>query len=195
MPATALDTKTALVVIDLQKGIAAYPTVHPMRDVVANTARLAEAFRRAQLPVVLVTVTFSPDGADMLRPRAEVRRDIPWSADFAELLPELGAKPGDLLVTKRQPNAFYGTELDLQLRRRGVTGIVLAGVSTSIGVDGTARAAYERAYNVTFASDAITDMDLATHEHVMTKVFPRLGEIDATDALLALLRGRSPVQG
>jgi len=189
MPATALDPKTALVVIDLQKGIAAYPTVHPFRDVVANTARLAEAFRRARLPVVLVTVSFSPDGGDMLRPRAEVRRDLTLSPDFAELVPELGAKPGDLHITKRQPNAFYGTDLDLQLRRRGITGIVLTGVSTSAGVDGTARAAHERAYNVTFASDAITDMDAATHEHVMKKVFPRLGEIDTTDALLALLQG------
>jgi nicotinamidase-related amidase len=191
MPATTLDPKTALVVIDLQKGLAAFPLVHPFPDIVSNTRRLAEAFRHAGLPVVLVTVTFSPDGGDKFRSRTEAPpRAFPTSPDFAELVPELGAKPGDILITKRQPNAFYGTELDLQLRRRQVTGIVLTGVSTSSGVDSTARAAHERAYNVTFASDAITDMDPAAHDFVMKKIFPKLGEIEGTDALLALLQGR-----
>jgi nicotinamidase-related amidase len=188
MPATALDPATALVVIDLQKGMSAFPTVHPFPGVIANTVRLAEAFRRAELPVILVTVAFSADGGDRLRSRTDVpARAIPMTPGFAEIVPELGPDPGDLLIVKRQPNAFYGTELDLQLRRRGVTGIVLTGVSTSSGVDGTARAAYERAYNITFASDAITDLDAATHEHIMKKVYPRLGEVDTTDAILALL--------
>jgi nicotinamidase-related amidase len=189
MPATALDSRTALVVIDLQKGIAAFPTVHPFREIVGNTVRLADAFRQARLPVVLVTVTFSPDGGDRLRSRAEAPpRALPTSPDFAELVPELTPKPGDLVITKRQPNAFYGTELDLQLRRRQITGIVLTGVSTSHGVDATARAAHERAYNITFASDAITDLDPTAHEFVVKRIFPRLGEIDSTDALLGLLQ-------
>jgi nicotinamidase-related amidase len=166
------------------------PTTHPFRDVVANTARLAEGFRAAGLPVVLVNVMGSADGADFVRTRIEVRPRMafPLPPDFGELVPELGARPEDLRITKRQPNAFYGTELDLQLRRRKITGIVLTGVSTSMGVDATARAAHERAYNVTFASDAIADTDPACHEHELAKVFPRLGEIDTTGALLALLR-------
>jgi nicotinamidase-related amidase len=191
MPATALDPRTALVVIDLQKGLALYPTVHPVANIVANARRLAEAFRRAHLPVVLVNVAFSLDGADRFCGRTEVpARPLPATAEFADLIPELGAQPGDLRIAKRQPNAFYGTELDLQLRRRQITGIVLTGIATGAGVDMTARAAHERAYNVTFASDAITDMDPATHEHVMTKVFPRFGELDTTDALIALLAAR-----
>jgi nicotinamidase-related amidase len=191
MPATALDAKTALVVIDLQKGIAALPTVHPIGGVIANAARLAVGFRTAGLPVVLVTVTFSPDGGDALQPRVDVPRRFATPPGFADLMPELDAQPGDLRITKRQPNAFYGTELDLQLRRRGVTGIVLAGVSTSSGVDGTARAAFERAFNITFAADAITDLDPAAHDFVMTKLFPRIGEIDSTDAIIGLLRARA----
>jgi nicotinamidase-related amidase len=188
MPATALDPKTALVVIDLQKGISAFPLVHPFGDIVANTVRLAGAFRRAELPVVLVNVMFSPDGGDRLRTRAEIQFTAPLPPDFAELVPELDPKPADIRITKRQPNAFYGTDLDLQLRRRQITGIVLAGVATSIGVDGTARAANERAYNVTFASDAMTDRDPAAHEFALKKMFPRLGEIDTTDAILRLLQ-------
>jgi nicotinamidase-related amidase len=189
MTATALDPKTALVVIDLQKGLSSFPTVHPFRDIVAKTARLAEAFRAAELPVVLVTVGFSPDGGDMVRTRTDAPpRAIPTAPEFFEVVPELGPKAGDLLVKKRQPNAFYGTELDLQLRRRHVTGIVLTGVSTSNGVDATARGAHERAYNVTFASDAMTDIDSEAHEFALKKVFPRVGEVDSTDAILALLR-------
>jgi nicotinamidase-related amidase len=189
MAVTALDPKTALVVIDLQKGIAAFPTVHPARDIAATSGRLAEAFRAANLPVVLVTVAFSADGGDAPVTRVEVRRKLPpMTPEFSELMPELAASPGDIRIVKRQPNAFYGTELDLQLRRRHVTGIVLCGISTSSGVDGTARAAQERVYNVTFASDAMSDGDAATHEHVLTKVFPRLGEVGTTDEILALLK-------
>lgn len=189
MPATALDPKTALVVIDLQKGLSTFPTIHPFGDVVSNTRRLADAFRRAELPVVLVTVTFSADGGDRLRSRTETPpRVMPTSPEWVQLVPELGPNSGDILITKRQWSAFYGTELDLQLRRRQVTGIVLTGVATSIGVDTTARAAHERGYNVTFASDAITDVDPVAHEFVMKKIFPRLGEVDSTDALLALMK-------
>lgn len=188
MPATALDPKTALVVIDLQKGLSHYPTIHPFKDIVAKAAKLAEAFRTVKWPVFLVTAGPSRDGGDWVHSRADVpARTLPSTPDFAELLPELGAGANDIHIHKRQPNAFFGTELDLQLRRRGVTGIVLIGVSTSSGVDGTARAACERAYNITFASDAITDMDAETHEHVMKKVFPRMGEIDTTDASLKLI--------
>ncbi|MES1176606.1 MAG: isochorismatase family protein [Myxococcales bacterium] len=189
MPATALDPKTALVVIDLQKALAGYPTVHPFAAVVANTARLAAAFRAGKLPVVLVTVSFAADGADRLQPRSEVpARVMSNDPEMAALVPELGAQPGDIRITKHQWNAFYGTELDLQLRRRQVTGIVLTGVATSIGVDSTARAAYERGYNLTFATDAMTDVDLAAHDFATKKIFPRIGELDTTDALLALLR-------
>ncbi len=188
MPATVLDPKTALVVIDLQKGISKFPTVHPFSDVVANTRRLADAFRRAELPVVLVNVMSSAQGKDLPQSRTEVRFQMPTDPDFGELVPELGAKPTDIFITKRQPNAFYGTELDLQFRRRQVTGIVLTGISTSAGVASTARAAHELSYNVTFASDAMTDMDATMHDLMLKKVFPRLGEIDTTDALLALMR-------
>jgi nicotinamidase-related amidase len=187
MPVTALDPRTALVVIDLQKGIAGNPALVAAPAVVDNARRLARAFRAKPLPVVLVTVGPSPDGLDALRPRAQVVRPIPpWTPEFSELLPGLH-EPGDLRVHKRNPSAFFGTELDLQLRRRGVTGIVLCGIATSIGVDSTARAAHERGYNVTFASDAMCDMDPECHEFELRKILPRLGEIDTTESIAALL--------
>jgi nicotinamidase-related amidase len=107
MPATALDVRTALVVIDLQMGLSAFPTLAPFADVVSNATRLADAFRRAELPVVLVTITLSADGGEMLRARAEVPpRVLPRTPEFSQLAPELGSKPGDILITKRQPNAL-----------------------------------------------------------------------------------------
>ncbi len=189
MPVTTLDPKTALVLIDLQKGILALPTVHPAAGVIAHAARLATAFRGAGLPVVLVNVAFSPDGGDRLRTRTDAPApNLPFNPEFSELVPELTPQASDLRVTKRQWNAFYGTELDLQLRRRGVTGIVLGGIATSIGVESTARAAYERAYNLTLASDAMTDRDPMAHECSLTKIFPRLGEVGTTDTILPFLK-------
>jgi nicotinamidase-related amidase len=83
--------------------------------------------------------------------------------------------------------AFHGTDLDVQLRRRGVTQIVLAGVATSIGVESTARAAYEHGYNVTLATDAMTDLSADAHQNSLTRIFPRLGETGITNDILEIL--------
>jgi nicotinamidase-related amidase len=62
MALTALDPKTALVVIDLQKGIVSLPTAHPTAEVIERASRLADAFRRHRLPVVLVHVVGAAPG-------------------------------------------------------------------------------------------------------------------------------------
>ncbi|RYD26152.1 MAG: isochorismatase family protein, partial [Verrucomicrobiaceae bacterium] len=62
MPVTQLDTRTALVVVDLQKGIISNPMAHPVEGVLKNAGELATAFRRHGLPVVLVTVAGAPPG-------------------------------------------------------------------------------------------------------------------------------------
>lgn len=191
--ALRLDPRTALVVIDLQKGVVRRQLAHPVATVVANAVRLVDAFRSAQLPVVLVNVGFAADGADFLAPRADYGTMPPSElpADFSELIPELKAQPSDLRVTKHQWGAFYGTELDLQLRRRGVTGIVLAGISTSIGVESTARAAYEMGFQIVFASDAITDSEDVSHKHSFEYIFPRIGQVGTTETVLKALASRS----
>ncbi|MFG2403764.1 isochorismatase family protein [Streptomyces brevispora] len=182
MSATTLDPKTALVVVDLQKGITALPTVHPIADVIAHATTLADAFRAKGLPVVLVRVTGGAPG----RTEAPARSGQP-AADWADIVPELGPREGDIVVTKQQWGAFYGTDLDLQLRRRGVTQVVVVGVATSIGVESTARSAYEYGYHVTIATDAVTDMSAEAHDNSVERIFPRLGETDTTDAIIKLL--------
>ena len=189
MPVTDLDAKTALVVIDMQRGIVGMPLVHPADAIVANVVALADAFRAKQQLVVLVNVRFAKDYADALRPRADLVPPTTAPApDFATLIDELRADPDrDLLVTKHQWGAFYGTELDLQLRRRRITGIVLCGIATSIGVESTARAAYEHGYNLTFAADGMTDRTLDAHENALQRIFPRIGEVDTAAAIIGKL--------
>jgi nicotinamidase-related amidase len=183
MSATTLDPRTALVVIDLQRGIVALPTAHPAQEVVARSAQLAAAFRKAGLPVVLVNVTGVAPGRTDGGPATT--RSFPDG--WADLVGELDRQPSDITVSKQQWGAFYGTGLDMELRRRGVTQIVLCGISTSIGVESTARDAYEHGYNVTVAVDAVTDTDAAAHERAVATIFPRLGETGTTEDILALL--------
>lgn len=181
MPVTALDPKTALIVVDLQKGIVSLP-VAGIGEVLKNAAALAAAFRRDGLPVVLVNVAGgAPGRAEQSRPLANL------PADWTELAPELDRQPEDHLVTKRTWGAFVNTGLEDHLKSRSVTQVVLAGVSTSIGVESTARQAYEAGFNVTLATDAMTDMNPDAHLNSTARIFPRLGETGTTADILALL--------
>ncbi|MFF9298094.1 isochorismatase family protein [Streptomyces sp. NPDC014764] len=189
MPVTALDPTTALVVIDLQNGVLAAPgTPHASSDVLERTVALADAFRGKGLPVVLVRVTAAPDGSDRPPGRTDAAPHVRSpSAGWDEVSDTLAGHPEDITVTKRNWGAFYGTDLDLQLRRRHVTQIVLTGAATSIGVESTARAAHEHGYHVTVVTDAVTDVDADAHRNSVVKIFPRLGETGTTAEVLELL--------
>ena len=182
--------KAALVVIDLQKGIAAMPTVpHDAASVVRNAAKLADAFRNNGMPVFLVRVTRSADLKDGLRPATDespaLRGAI--SPDSSEILPEMAQRPSDVVITKRQWGAFYGTELDLQLRRRNIEIIVLCGIATDIGVESTARVAYKYGYNQIFAEDALAARSADGHRHAVKEIFPRIGKVRTTAEILAAI--------
>jgi nicotinamidase-related amidase len=82
-----------------------------------------------------------------------------------------------LKITKRQWGAFYGTELDLQLRRRGIRTIVLGGVATQIGVESTARQAYEHGYELLIVKDVTTSTVAEGHDMSMKHILPRLGRL------------------
>ena len=114
MSLLTLEPKTsALVLIDLQRGISALPTKpHSAADVIARAA-------------------------------------------------QLGAADSDVRVTKHQPGAFHGTDLDLQLRRRRIDTIVIGGISTNVGVESTARAGYDLGYNFVFLEDAMAALGAA----------------------------------
>jgi nicotinamidase-related amidase len=93
-------------------------------------------------------------------------------------------------VTKRTWGAFTNTGLEKQLRDLGVTQVVIAGVSTSAGVESTARFAHEHGFHVTLAVDAMTDMNADAHHNSITRIFPRLGETGTTQEIIELLDKR-----
>jgi nicotinamidase-related amidase len=189
MPVQTLDPRTALVLIDLQKGITSMPTIESGDVIVQRAASLAKVFRERELPVVRVRVAFSPDGGDVLRARVDAPPPGPAQRppDWSDLREEIGTGPHDIIITKRQWDAFFGTELDLQLRRRRITGIVLAGISTSIGVESTARHGRELNYEIAIARDAVTDTVREAHENSLTRIFPRLGQVDSCEAIIRAL--------
>jgi len=185
---TRLDPATALILIDLQDGITALPTVDPSDQIVARGARLADAFRAHKKLVVATRVAFSPDGGDVVKTRTAANRGGPTpTPDYGEFRTELKLGNGDIPITKRGWNAFYGTELDLELRRRKITAIVLAGISTSIGVESAARAANERGYELTIVTDAVTDTARGAHLNSLEVIFPRIAELATTDDVLSAL--------
>jgi len=182
MPLTQLDSNAALIVIDLQKAVVGLPAAHPMSEIIGRTAQLARAFRKRGLPVVLVNVTgMAPGRTDAGRPK------FSFPPDWTDLVPELEQQPSDHLVSKQRVGAFLGTGLDEYLRAQGVTQVFLAGVATGSGVESTARSAYDLGYNVVFVADAMTDLSAETHRHSVEKAFPKLGEVDTADAVLARL--------
>lgn len=184
---TALDERTALFLIDLQNGI-----VDPLRNssapsVLENAAKLVAAFRKASLPIVIVHV--DPSRGKMMQTRKDAKMQLPEiTQEWLQIVPEIKTEPQDILILKNTWNAFYETEIDARLRENNITGIVLAGISTSIGVEGTARSAAERGYNITLAQDAMTDRVQEAHENSITYIFPRLGEVGITDEVIEKIR-------
>jgi nicotinamidase-related amidase len=188
--ALRLDARTtALVVIDLQAGILARPTApHTSADVLERSVRMCERFRAAGAQVVLVRVSYAADGSDALSPPSdEPMPRGPRPAGWDVLSPALGSGERDIHITKHQWGAFYGTELDLQLRRRGITTLVMCGISTNFGVESTARDAWERGYAVVFAEDAMASVDGAAHTFAVRNIFVRLGHVRSTSEVLAAI--------
>jgi len=184
MPITEIDPVAALVIIDLQKGIVAMAAAEGAANVVHHAANLARAFRKRGLPVVLVNVDKPAPG----RTDAPRRSLDGLPSDWTEIVAELEPHATDHRITKHAPGAFLGTNLDAYLRQRNATQIVLAGISTTAGVESTARSAFDLGYHVVFASDAMTDTSAENHAHALAKIFPRFGEIDTTSAILAKLK-------
>jgi nicotinamidase-related amidase len=182
MTVTTLDPTIALIVIDLQKGIVPRPMSPAMDRVVRHAAALTEAFRRRGLPVVLVNVDGGAPGRT-----EQPRRHMETLAGWTELIPELNQQPQDHVVTKHTRGAFTNTDLEAHLRASEITQVVIVGVATSNGVEVTARQAYELGFNVTLATDAMTDGRGDAHAYSVSQVFPRIGETGAAQDIIDLL--------
>ncbi|MGA9086605.1 MAG: hydrolase [Methanoregula sp.] len=189
MPELDMNKKTtALVVIDLQKGIAAQPTQpHPSSVVIKNAARLVTAFRKNTMPVFLVHVVSTPETMIRVKSDASFSRTGPMPPDWSEFISEIAPVPTDVVIGKKQWGAFYGTDLELQLRRRGMDTIVLCGIATDFGVESTARFAYEYGFQQVFAEDAMASMSAEQHHAAINFIFKRMGRVRTTDEILAAI--------
>jgi nicotinamidase-related amidase len=174
---------TALILIDLQHGIVARQLApHSSEDVLKNCATLAGCLRAQGGTVIYVHVLVNqvrqlPVDAPM------PRGNTPLPPNSSDIVPESGIAPDDLIVTKRQWGAFYGTDLDQQLRRRNIRTIILGGIATNMGVESTARAAFDRAYELVFAEDAMSSISAEAHQFSIQNIFPRMGRVRSTDQL------------
>jgi nicotinamidase-related amidase len=188
-----LDARTtAVVLIDVQSGTLAMPLApYDGAVIVANAARLATRAQAAGSLLVLVRVAFSAGYADRLQQPVDVPLAVPpggLPAGWSELAPPLAALTPDVAIVKRQWSAFHGTELDLQLRRRGIARVVLGGLMTNFGVESTARDAYQHNYAVIVAEDACASFAADLHRFAIAHTLPRISQVRSTDTILAALQ-------
>jgi nicotinamidase-related amidase len=180
---------TALVAIDLQHAIVARTLgPHSAAEVVKRTRRLADALRFQGGTIIFVQVEMSE--VLTLPVDAPTSRDPnapPPPANASQLVPELGLQQGDRVITKRQWGAFYGTDLEQWLRRKGIRTILMTGIATNFGVESTARAAFDRGFELIFVEDAISTMTPEMHEFPMKTIFPRMGKVRSTAEVLEAL--------
>jgi nicotinamidase-related amidase len=179
--------KTALVLIDLQHGVTGMTTVpYTSAEVVEKGRMLAESFREKGASVVYVRVDLAnflqlPTDAPTRDPKA------PLSPDALEIVPEAGMQVGDLLITKRHWGAFADTELEAELRKRGVETVVLGGIATNIGVESTARQGTGLGFGFVIVEDACTTISTEAQRFAFETIFPRLARVRKTNEVIAAL--------
>lgn len=182
---------TALLVMDYQPGI-----LERLEEPEALLARASDAIdvvRRHGGHVGYVRVAFEdadyqsiPSTSTMARVAAAGRAfhaDSPTTAIHQDIAPQAG----DIVVRKTRVGALSTTDLDEQLRRRGITTLILAGISTSGVVLSTVRDAADRDYQVLVLSDATADPEPGVHKFLTEKIFPRQARVITTAELEELL--------
>jgi nicotinamidase-related amidase len=179
--------RTALVMIDLQHGIVPRQWApYTGEQVVGNCVLLAQEMRNRGAMVVYLHVLLN----ELLTRQVDAAAapTAPPPPQASQLVPEAGVEATDIVVAKRSWGAFYGTELDQLLRRRGIKTIVLAGIATNMGVESTARAAFDHGYDLVFAEDAMTSFSAEAHRFACDTMFRRMGKVRSTVHLLDALR-------
>ena len=179
--------KAALVAIDLEHMIVGRPHLAPYggAEVVARSKALADALRAKGGTVVWVHVLLNEVAHLLADSPMQMPPDLPPNG--SELVPEIGQQPGDIIIGKRQWGAFYGTNLEQALDRRGIETIIMSGIATNMGVESTARAAYDAGYALVFAEDGMTTMGKEWHDFSTKNLFPRMGRVRTTEQIIAAL--------
>jgi nicotinamidase-related amidase len=179
---------SALLVVDLQRFTVAAPLApHTGLEVASRVARLADGFRAWGGLVVLIRRSGRLGVLSLLPPADASFPKLDGGPSGEEFPPELGPCDGDVVVTKYNTGAFYGTDLNIQLGRRGIRDVVLVGIATNYGVEATARHAHERGYSVVLVADAMSAFGAEEHDLALRLVLPRIARVRTTDEVLAAL--------
>jgi nicotinamidase-related amidase len=157
--------RLALINIDMQNCfVHGYPTSAPDGLVLLERInQLAAVCRSAGILVIHASHVLRPDGSNLgvLEEIGLVKAGmINKGTATAALHPGLVVQPEDILLEKPRFGAFYGTDLDLILRTRGIDGVIIAGIATNVCCETTAREAWVRDYRVFFLSDGTTTFDM-----------------------------------
>jgi nicotinamidase-related amidase len=185
--------RTALLVMDYQ--VAIVGSFDCGGVLVARAARAIATARDRGVVVAFVRVAFDDTDYERIPPNNKsfsmlaAERRFPDDAPEAAIHASLSPQPDDIVVRKTRVGAFSTTDLDSQLRDRGVETLVLAGIATSGVVLSTVRDAADRDYRLYVLEDACGDRDPEVHDVLMRKVFPRQADVISTSELPDLLGG------
>ncbi|WP_206885666.1 cysteine hydrolase family protein [Alicyclobacillus mali (ex Roth et al. 2021)] len=181
----ASDVKhTALLVMDVQNGIVSRyiqdaSTMRPFQEAVS-------AARKAGIQVIFVRVAFS-EGFPEASPRNKMfahlaqAGNMAVSADTTQIHESVRPEAGEPVVTKYRVSAFTGSNLEVILRAKDITHLVLCGIATSGVVLSTLREAADKDYALTVLKDACLDADPEVHRVLVEKVFPRQADVMTVD--------------
>jgi nicotinamidase-related amidase len=193
-PTAALDPKrTALLVMDFQQGVLQrMPGLEPL---VGRVRRAIADVRDHGGTIGYVRVAFTEEdwaavpAANPIFAQVAQNRMMHHEDPATAIHDSLAPQPGDIVVRKTRVGAMSTTDLDRQLRDRGIDTLVLAGISTSGVVLSTVIEAADRDYRLYVLSDGTEDLDEQTRDVLLGKVFPRRAQVIDTAALRTLLRG------
>lgn len=190
---------SALLVIDMQNGFldgkGSMATIgldyRELLPAIAGTQTLVTAAHTAGIPVIYTRYVYMSDYSDggllpneLVPAMREVNALTNGTWD-AEIVPQLEPHEGDIIIDKSRPSSFYGTKLEPVLTSLGVRNLVMAGVTTNICVETTARDAGQRDYRVHVVSDATAEFEKARHDHALNTIAFTFGWVNTVDEVLA----------
>ncbi|HKS47508.1 MAG TPA: isochorismatase family cysteine hydrolase [Amycolatopsis sp.] len=157
------------------------------RNVVKHAAQVLAVARDHGAMVVHARAAFRPGYPELIRncalyEQVAASQCLQEGTPGAEIIPELTARADEPVVTHGRISAFQGTELDLMLRARGITHVLVTGVATNVTVEGTARDAVGLGYRTILVADACSAADHAAHEATLA-TFQLLGSTADSDEL------------
>lgn len=190
---------SALLIIDMQNGfldargsMAAIGLPHEeLRRAVPGCRQLIAAAHAASVPVIFTRYVYMADYSDagllptVLVPAMKQVGSLAAGSWDAEIIDELAPGPGDLVIDKSRPSSFYGTRLEPVLTSMGIRSLVMAGVTTNICVESTARDAGQRDYLAYVVGDATAEFELARHEHALGTIGFIFGWVSTVQEILA----------